>query len=87
MLYEVHSNPHRGNFYNKFNLQTKSYDLSDAPTSTESVVLFQETCGVRYKVKFIHNSNSKLIHQQGLYFGNNPELTDAEIKTILEIFG
>lgn len=36
--------------------------------------------------QFIRHSNSKLIHQQGLYFGNNPELTKAEIKTILSIF-
>jgi len=35
---------------------------------------------------FIKRSNSKLIHQQGLYFGNNPELTKAEIGTILKIF-
>ncbi len=30
--------------------------------------------------------NSKLIHDQGLYFGNNPELTDAEIDRIIQIF-
>ena len=36
--------------------------------------------------QFIKNSNSKMIHQQGLYFGNNPELTNQEIETILEIF-
>jgi len=35
---------------------------------------------------FVKNSNSKLIHQQGLYFGNNPELTAQEIKTIVKIF-
>lgn len=26
------------------------------------------------------------IHRQGLYFGNNPEMTEAEINTIIEIF-
>lgn len=31
-------------------------------------------------------SNASLIHEQGLYFGNNPELTDKEIKTILKVF-
>lgn len=32
------------------------------------------------------NTNSRLIHEQGLYFGNNPELTDSEIRTLIEIF-
>jgi CDP-4-dehydro-6-deoxyglucose reductase, E1 len=31
-------------------------------------------------------SNAGLIHEQGLYFGNNPELTRAEKETILSIF-
>jgi CDP-6-deoxy-D-xylo-4-hexulose-3-dehydrase len=30
--------------------------------------------------------NANLIHNQGLYFGNNPEMTDKDIKTILKIF-
>jgi len=34
----------------------------------------------------LKNSNAKLIHTQGLYFGNNPELTDNEIKTMINIF-
>ena len=34
----------------------------------------------------VENSNARLIHEQGLYFGNNPELTNSEIKTILNIF-
>lgn len=33
-----------------------------------------------------HNSNSKLIHQNGLYFGNNPELTKKEMDEIIAIF-
>lgn len=36
--------------------------------------------------KYLGNSNAKLIHKQGLYFGNNPELTEAEINFILSIF-
>lgn len=32
------------------------------------------------------NPNADIIHQQGLYFGNNPELTTAEIKEIIDIF-
>lgn len=32
------------------------------------------------------NSNAAIIHGQGLYFGNNPELTAAEIKEIISIF-
>jgi CDP-6-deoxy-D-xylo-4-hexulose-3-dehydrase len=30
--------------------------------------------------------NANLIHENGLYFGNNPELTKAEIKLLLKIF-
>lgn len=36
--------------------------------------------------KLLSNSNAVLIHRQGLYFGNNPELTDKEIKQIIHIF-
>jgi CDP-6-deoxy-D-xylo-4-hexulose-3-dehydrase len=32
------------------------------------------------------NPNAKLIHEQGLYFGNNPEMTKKEIDTIISIF-
>lgn len=32
------------------------------------------------------NSNARLIHDQGLYFGNNPELTKKDIDTIIKIF-
>lgn len=32
------------------------------------------------------NMNAKIIHKQGLYFGNNPELTEEEIDKIVEIF-
>lgn len=35
----------------------------------------------------LDRSNARLIHEQGLYFGNNPELTQEEIKTILDVFG
>lgn len=44
---------------------------------------------VKYMGKFsnlLRISNAKFIHEQGLYFGNNPELTDREIETILKIF-
>jgi len=34
----------------------------------------------------LKNSNASLIHEQGLYFGNNPELTEAEKKTMVQIF-
>jgi CDP-6-deoxy-D-xylo-4-hexulose-3-dehydrase len=37
----------------------------------------------RYALK---NSNAGLIHEQGLYFGNNPELTKQEISQIIKIF-
>lgn len=37
------------------------------------------------KLKF-DNPNSNLVHEQGLYFGNNPELTRKEIEEIINIF-
>lgn len=41
----------------------------------------------KYEKKFmLQKSNAGLIHEQGLYFGNNPDLTKAEIKQILKIF-
>lgn len=30
--------------------------------------------------------NATIIHQQGLYVGNNPDMTSAEINTIVSIF-
>ena len=36
--------------------------------------------------KILKDSNSRLIHEQGLYFGNNPELTEEEIKKLIEVF-
>lgn len=36
--------------------------------------------------KLLKRSNAALIHRQGLYFGNNPELTDSEIEQIINIF-
>lgn len=35
---------------------------------------------------FLKNNNASLVHQQGLYFGNNPELTENEIKRIIKTF-
>lgn len=32
------------------------------------------------------DSNAKVVHDQGLYFGNNPEMTNEDIGTILNIF-
>ena len=37
------------------------------------------------KIKF-GSSNAKIIHEQGLYFGNNPELTEREMEEIVQIF-
>ena len=34
----------------------------------------------------IQNPNAILAHEQGLYFGNNPDLTNKEIKEILSVF-
>lgn len=40
----------------------------------------------KYESATLTDSNAGLIHEQGLYFGNNPELTDEEIETIIDIF-
>lgn len=43
----------------------------------------------KYMKKYLYvnpNSNAKLVHEQGLYFGNNPELTKEEINEIINIF-
>jgi dTDP-4-amino-4,6-dideoxygalactose transaminase len=32
------------------------------------------------------NKNAKLVHEQGLYFGNNPELTHKELEIIIKTF-
>ena len=34
----------------------------------------------------MQGSNASLVHRQGLYFGNNPELTDKEIEAIINTF-
>lgn len=41
----------------------------------------------KYMKKFsLESSNAKLVHTQGLYFGNNPDLTNKEISTIIKVF-
>ena len=39
------------------------------------------TNGITYE-----NKNARLVHDQGLYFGNNPELTNKEKKELVRIF-
>lgn len=36
--------------------------------------------------KMLGNSNADIIKEQGLYFGNNPEITNKEITTIINVF-
>ena len=40
----------------------------------------KETPGMKFP-------NADLIHAQGLYFGNNPELTDKDIEMLIRVFG
>lgn len=42
----------------------------------------------KYMSKFANdtNTNARLVHKQGLYFGNNPELTQKELQEIIAIF-
>lgn len=37
-------------------------------------------------VKDMSNSNAALVHRQGLYFGNNPDLTKEDLELIKQIF-
>lgn len=49
-------------------------------------IVEQPFFGKYVKEKFKENVNARLIHNQGLYFGNNPELTDKEMSEIISIF-
>lgn len=40
----------------------------------------------KYEKNKSQNPNAYLIHEQGLYFGNNPELTELEMNKILKVF-
>lgn len=41
----------------------------------------------KYMKEFAYtNPNARLVHEQGLYFGNNPELTEKEKKLIVDVF-
>lgn len=40
----------------------------------------------KYIASKLSNSNARIIHEQGLYFGNNPELSDQEKSLIISIF-
>jgi CDP-4-dehydro-6-deoxyglucose reductase, E1 len=49
----------------------------------------QQPFFAKYKNGFTNyydTTNANLIHRQGLYFGNNPELTEKEMDTIVKIF-
>lgn len=49
----------------------------------------QQPFFLKYMERFNHVlecSNAKLIHEQGLYFGNNPELTKSEKRLIIKVF-
>lgn len=44
---------------------------------------------LKYMKEYAHlpkDSNAKLVHNQGLYFGNNPELTSEEKKILIKVF-
>ena len=38
-----------------------------------------------YASNFVY-PNAQIVHKQGLYFGNNPDLTEKEIKEIIHVF-
>lgn len=44
---------------------------------------------LKYMKEYAHlsqDSNARLVHDQGLYFGNNPELTSDEKKNLIKVF-
>lgn len=49
-------------------------------------MIFQPFFQKYVKDHFKQNPNAKLVHEQGLYFGNNPELTKKEMSEIIKIF-
>lgn len=53
-------------------------DMTKQPFFRKNVARFKDLWG---------KSNARLIHEQGLYFGNNPELTNKEIGLLIKIFG
>lgn len=52
-------------------------DITQQPFFSKHMNIFTNILG---------QSNAKLIHDQGLYFGNNPDLTDTEIETLIKTF-
>lgn len=52
-------------------------DITQQPFFTKHMSIFKNILG---------RSNAKLIHDQGLYFGNNPDMTQKEIQVLLKIF-
>lgn len=49
--------------------------------------MMQQPFFTKYMKKFLpQNPNAKLAHNQGLYFGNNPDLTLGEMKEIIKVF-
>lgn len=47
--------------------------------------MVQQSFFTKY-VSSAKSPNAKLVHKQGLYFPNNPDLTDKEIKILIKIF-
>lgn len=52
-------------------------DMTKQPFFKKYVPLFSQ---------FQWDSNAKLVNENGLYFGNNPELTNDEIESIIQVF-
>ncbi len=52
-------------------------DITQQPFFSKHMSIFKNILG---------DSNAKLIHDQGLYFGNNPDLTDDEIQMLIDTF-
>lgn len=46
----------------------------------------QQPFFMKYSKYLSENPNARLVHELGLYFGNNPELTSKELKEIIHIF-
>ncbi|MBU1885641.1 DegT/DnrJ/EryC1/StrS aminotransferase family protein [Patescibacteria group bacterium] len=73
------------------NTKNKLVDICNGKVEIRPIVGGNMTNQPFYK-KYIKNNgeksivNANLIHQNGFYFGNNPELTQKEIKYLIDLF-
>lgn len=70
-------------------IRDKLVDVCDNKVEIRPIVggdMTRQPFFLKYVKNKWENPNARLIHEQGLYFGNNPELTDGEIQFLIKIF-